>query len=260
MSLLRALRAYVGLGPDEDYEEHYYGDRSDSRSARPVGARSSRRSTGSYLDDYGAHLADDDEPVIDIRNARIDARRADGSDPVSRPANQSRNRIGDRQSRRSRLSENEELLDQIVSGDHLADDARPSLGSHDEPESSRDRHERADSRSDDRAEHGEAETSQGAVVRSIDSARSRPRTLNPESFSDAKHVADEFKRGTPVVVNLQGLERDLARRLVDFASGICYALDGKMEKLAPQVFLLTPEGLSVSDTDRRRIEERGYAR
>ena len=97
-------------------------------------------------------------------------------------------------------------------------------------------------------------------MRSIESARSRPRTLTPESFADAKEVGDEFKRGTPVVVNLQGLDRDLVRRLVDFASGICYALDGSMEKLAPQVFLLTPEGLDVSDDDRRRIEQRGYAR
>jgi len=63
-----------------------------------------------------------------------------------------------------------------------------------------------------------------------------------------------------VVINLQGLERDLVRRLVDFASGMCYALDGSMEKLAPQVFLLTPVGQDVSEVDRRRIEERGYAR
>jgi cell division inhibitor SepF len=63
-----------------------------------------------------------------------------------------------------------------------------------------------------------------------------------------------------VLLNLQGLDRDLARRLIDFASGICYALDGSMEKIASQVFLLIPDGGQVSDEDRRRIEERGYAR
>ena len=82
----------------------------------------------------------------------------------------------------------------------------------------------------------------------------------PETFADAKEVADEFKSGTPVVVNLQGLDRDLVRRIIDFSSGICYALDGGMEKLAPQVFLLTPDGLQVTEDDRRRIEQRGYAR
>ncbi|MGB5758733.1 MAG: cell division protein SepF, partial [Acidimicrobiales bacterium] len=99
-----------------------------------------------------------------------------------------------------------------------------------------------------------------AVVRSLDSMRAKPRTLAPESFGDAKLVADEFKRDIPVLLNLQGLERELARRLIDFASGICYALDGSMEKIASQVFLLVPEGVEVSDEDRRRIEERGYAR
>ncbi|MGH1491963.1 MAG: cell division protein SepF, partial [Acidimicrobiales bacterium] len=99
-----------------------------------------------------------------------------------------------------------------------------------------------------------------AVVRSLDSMRAKPRTLTPESFADAKLVADEFKRDIPVLLNLQGLERDLARRLIDFASGICYALDGSMEKIASQVFLLIPESVEVSDEDRRRIEERGYAR
>ncbi|MEM7273477.1 MAG: cell division protein SepF [Actinomycetota bacterium] len=98
------------------------------------------------------------------------------------------------------------------------------------------------------------------VVRSLDRMRAKPRTLIPESFADAKLVADEFKRGIPVLLNLQGLERDLARRLIDFASGICYALDGSMEKIASQVFLLIPDGAEVSDEDRRRIEERGYAR
>jgi FtsZ-interacting cell division protein YlmF len=107
---------------------------------------------------------------------------------------------------------------------------------------------------------GPADPPADSVVRSLDSMRAKPRTLIPESFADAKLVADEFKRDIPVLLNLQGLERDLARRLIDFASGICYAMDGSMEKIASQVFLLIPESVQVSDEDRRRIEERGYAR
>ena len=103
-------------------------------------------------------------------------------------------------------------------------------------------------------------TPEGAVVRSLDKMRAKPRTVIPESFADAKTVADEFKRGIPVVLNLQSHDRELARRLIDFASGICYALDGSMEKIASQVFLLVPDGAEVTDEDRRRIEERGYAR
>jgi cell division inhibitor SepF len=82
--------------------------------------------------------------------------------------------------------------------------------------------------------------------------------ISPQSFGDAKILADEFKRSTPVVMNLQAIERDLARRLIDFASGVCYALGGSMDKLAANVFLLTPKGVEVSHEDRRRIEERGF--
>lgn len=87
--------------------------------------------------------------------------------------------------------------------------------------------------------------------------RVTPRHLSPQSFGDAKTLADEFKAEVPVIMNLQGTERDLSRRLIDFASGICYALEGSMEKIAPQIFLLTPPTVTVSDEDRRRFERPG---
>lgn len=101
---------------------------------------------------------------------------------------------------------------------------------------------------------------QDSSVRPVRVERSKPRTLNPESFGDAKIVADEFNRSTPVVMNMQGLPRELARRLIDFASGVCYVQGGTMEKVAPNVFLLTPKSVEVSDEDRRRLEERGFDR
>jgi FtsZ-interacting cell division protein YlmF len=100
----------------------------------------------------------------------------------------------------------------------------------------------------------------GAVVRSLDVMRRKPKTVLPESFADAKEVADDFKSGVPIVLNLQSIDRELARRLIDFASGVCYSLDGSMEKLASQVFLLVPDEVEVSEHDRRLIVERGYAR
>jgi cell division inhibitor SepF len=89
---------------------------------------------------------------------------------------------------------------------------------------------------------------------------SKPRSVAPQSFGDAKVIADEFKRSTPVIMQLTDVDRDLARRLIDFASGVCYSLGGSMEKLATNVFLLLPKGTEVSADDRRRIEERGYDR
>lgn len=252
MSLLRALRAYVGLGPDDEYDEFGPEPRNRASAAATGRSRSSDRPArprrGGYLDNLERRADDQsvDLDVVDITTAKIDARRADGSiDRRDRSAaNHSRIRAGRGSERQQRLNQNQRLLEELRSdpfGGFEADFAES------EPV-------------DASSTIDEAIQSEGAVVRSIESARSRPRTLTPESFADAKEIGDEFKRGTPVVVNLQGLDRDLVRRLVDFASGICYALDGSMEKLAPQVFLLTPQGLDVSDDDRRRIEQRGYAR
>ena len=61
-------------------------------------------------------------------------------------------------------------------------------------------------------------------------------------------------------MNLIGVERDLERRLIDFSSGLCYGLGGAMDKLAPHVYLLVPKAVTVSDDDRRRLEERGFGR
>jgi len=67
-----------------------------------------------------------------------------------------------------------------------------------------------------------------------------PHTVRPRRFDQAQEVADKFKDGQPVIMNLEGTERDVARRLIDFASGICYSLDGTMEKVATGVYLLKP--------------------
>lgn len=99
-----------------------------------------------------------------------------------------------------------------------------------------------------------AETEQRGVVRPLPTA-SKPHVVSPTGFNDVQQVADRFKRDQPVIVNLQGVDRDLSRRLIDFASGLCYGLEGDMERVADQVFLLTPRGAQVSDDDRRRLRE-----
>ena len=97
------------------------------------------------------------------------------------------------------------------------------------------------------------------VVRPVPpDASARPHVVVPESFNQAQEVADKFKGNQPVIVNLQAAERDLARRLIDFNSGLCYGLGGQMEKVANQVYLLTPSNVEVSAEERRRLHERGY--
>jgi cell division inhibitor SepF len=85
----------------------------------------------------------------------------------------------------------------------------------------------------------------------------KPHVVSPTSFNQAQDVADKFKASQPVILNLQGVDRDLARRLIDFSSGLCYGLGGHMEKVAHQVYLLTPTNVELSAEERRRLQERG---
>lgn len=71
-------------------------------------------------------------------------------------------------------------------------------------------------------------------------ASAEPSTIKPRRFDQAQELADRFKEGQPVILNLEAAERDVARRLIDFASGLCYAMDGSMEKVATGVYLLKP--------------------
>ena len=80
----------------------------------------------------------------------------------------------------------------------------------------------------------------------------------PKSFNDAQDIADKFKDAIPVIINLQGSEADLAKRLIDFASGLTYALDGGMQRIADKVFLLTPHNVEVSAEQRAALIEKGF--
>jgi cell division inhibitor SepF len=80
----------------------------------------------------------------------------------------------------------------------------------------------------------------------------------PKSFNDAQDVADKFKDAIPVIINLQGSESDLSKRLIDFASGLTYALDGGMQRIADKVFLLTPRNVELSSEERARLIEKGF--
>jgi len=86
-------------------------------------------------------------------------------------------------------------------------------------------------------------------------ASPKPYAISPVSFNEAQEVADKFMAGVPVIVNLQGVDRDLSRRLVDFASGLCYGLRGQMERVTHQLYLLTPAHVEVSAEEKRRLRE-----
>ncbi len=88
----------------------------------------------------------------------------------------------------------------------------------------------------------------------------KPHVVVPVGFNDAQEIGDKLKDNQPVIVNLQGIDRDLSRRLIDFSSGLTYGLGGAMERVAEQVFLLTPSNVEVSAEEKRRLQERGLYR
>jgi cell division inhibitor SepF len=80
----------------------------------------------------------------------------------------------------------------------------------------------------------------------------------PKSFNDAQDIADKFKDSIPVIINLQSSDPDLSKRLIDFGSGLTYALDGGMQRIADKVFLLTPRNVEVSAEERAALIEKGF--
>ena len=100
-----------------------------------------------------------------------------------------------------------------------------------------------------------------AIIRTI--PRSQPSTgaihrAEPKRFNEARELGERFKDGVPVIMNLQSTEDSIARRLVDFASGLVFAQDGKIELVATRVYLLTPADVEVSAEERERLKEGGF--
>jgi cell division inhibitor SepF len=97
------------------------------------------------------------------------------------------------------------------------------------------------------------------ALRPVDNgADVRVHLVTPTSFNNAQEVADRFKQGVPVILNLQTTDGELAKRLIDFASGLTYALDGGMQKVADKTFLLTPRNVEVSAEEKARLVEKSF--
>jgi cell division inhibitor SepF len=89
-------------------------------------------------------------------------------------------------------------------------------------------------------------------------ARVEVHLVIPKNFNDAQQVADKFKVDVPVILNLQGSDTELAKRLIDFCSGLTYALGGGMQRVGEKIFLLTPRNVEVSAEERARLIEKGF--
>jgi cell division inhibitor SepF len=113
-----------------------------------------------------------------------------------------------------------------------------------------------------RDDNGSSMSTTTATVRSLvrplpADAGARVHVVAPTQFGDARQIADRLLGNQPVIVNLQVADRELMRRMIDFCSGVAYALSGKMERVADKVFLVTPSNVKVSAEERQRIQESG---
>lgn len=82
-------------------------------------------------------------------------------------------------------------------------------------------------------------------VKPLESATVEPVTLKPTSFGHCKEIGDRFKSGQPVIMNLISTDPEEARRIIDFASGVTFALNGSLERISRGVFRITPNGVRI---------------
>ncbi|MEZ5095131.1 MAG: cell division protein SepF [Nocardioides sp.] len=87
---------------------------------------------------------------------------------------------------------------------------------------------------------------------------SRITTVHPRTYNEARTVGEQYRDGTPVIMNLSDMDDDDAKRLVDFAAGLVFATRGTIERVTNKVFLLSPPNVSVAAEDKQRIAEGGF--
>ncbi len=98
------------------------------------------------------------------------------------------------------------------------------------------------------------------VVRSVPTSAAKVHVVEPLNFNDAQEIGDRVKANQAVILNLQGSPRELQRRIIDFSSGLAYAVGGSMSRVADSVFLLTPMNVQLSEEEKERLEARGLYR
>ncbi len=91
-----------------------------------------------------------------------------------------------------------------------------------------------------------------------DVIKSRVFVAEPKEFEEIQIIADNFKENIPVIINLQKAGQDLAKRVIDFCSGLTYALEGNIKKVAEKVFLITPYNVEVSSEEKELLREEGF--
>lgn len=102
--------------------------------------------------------------------------------------------------------------------------------------------------------------SRPTVVRAVATSAARVHIVEPHGFNDAPEIGDRVKENQAVILNLQGVSRELQRRLIDFSSGLAFAVGGSMSRVGESVFLISPMNVSISEEEKERLRGRGLYR
>ncbi|MEV6562617.1 MULTISPECIES: cell division protein SepF [Nocardia] len=263
MSTLHKFKAYFGMVPLEDYEDDYVDDRAPRGSDDRVARRPRPRD---YPDGYGADRYPEDRYGAG-HYAADGFDREDADYPE--PAYKSPYKAGYPVSRR------EEYADEPYGEDRYESQRRPTR-IETAPSSGRFRGSgslpplRGATRGALAVDPDAEERRLEERVRPEPAPARRPgifedggplskiTTLRPRDYSEARIIGERFREGNPVIMDLVDLSNADAKRLVDFAAGLAFALRGSFDKVATKVFLLSPADVDVSAEERRRIAETGF--
>ena len=229
MSTLHKVKAYFGMAPMDDYDDEYYEDDRDAGRARTPSRRSDRFADGGYESGYDGGGYDGGR--YEDRDREFSAGYGDDRGPDYSSTGGFRAGYGDDTRARSREF------------DHP----------HDMPRSPRFGPLRGMTRG------ATAMDPRGmAMLFEEGSALSKITTLRPKDYNEARTIGERFRDGQPVIMDLVSMDNADAKRLVDFAAGLAFALRGSFDKVATKVFLLAPADVDVSADERRRIAEAGF--
>ncbi len=221
MSTLHKVKAYFGMVPLDAYDDGYV----DEGTPQPRG----RRSLDDEFDDYRGE-----------RGYSYDGRRADDYDayePAYSDGYESRG---------------------AAYGDRY--DAGYERGYREPARASLPRLEplRETSRSTAPSTRGALAMDTRADVLSQENPMSRITTLRPTSYEEARTIGERFREGIPVIMDLTAMDNADAKRLVDFAAGLTFALHGSFDRITTKVFMLATADVDVTAEDRARIAETGF--
>jgi cell division inhibitor SepF len=104
---------------------------------------------------------------------------------------------------------------------------------------------------------GEFTVKKGKVVNIHTTTRLKVVVVSPETFEEARDIADHLKSKKPVVINLEGVEREIARRIIDFLSGAVFSLDGNIQKISSGIFLIAPYNVGIMSDFKDELRNKG---